>query len=172
MSVKEKVSSLFKKIPRLFKKEVYKSRRSTPFLISISFLISFLSSRLWVLLLKAHETNPEGSFSIGKNVVLGGYHIHHIAYGIILISIAAWLSINYWSRQIARLSSVLFGVGLGFIVDELGFIIEGIEPYQADKEVFFVAVVILAAFLSVVYFPSFYKALRRDIKRWKRLIFH
>lgn len=174
MSAKDRSWKIVTYVPRLLKREIDKNRSSTPFLISISFLISFISSRLWVLLLSAHETevvSDTPTLSVGKNLVMGGYHIHHITYGVILISIAALLAINYWSRSIVRLSSVLYGAGLGFIVDELGFIIGGIEPYYADTEVFYIAVFIMGLLLSIVYFPSFYKSIKRDIKRWKRIFF-
>ncbi|MFW6176384.1 MAG: hypothetical protein ACOC40_01655 [Thermoplasmatota archaeon] len=161
-------------VPNILRKEIYKNRKSTPFLISISFLISFILSRLWVILLEADKsgtTTGNVTYSAGKNLILGGYHIHHIAYGIILVAIAAWLAINYWSNSVARISSILYGIGLGFIVDEIGFVIGGVKPYSSDREVFFIAVFIVGSFLSVVYFPSFYRAIKRDILRWKRFIF-
>ncbi len=160
-------------IPRSLKSEVKKKRESVPFLMSISFLISFISARLWVVFLgAARRAPPEGIVYVGRNVVIGGYHVHHIAYGIILICISAWLAINYWSKTIVRISSISFGAGLGLIVDELGFIIGGIEPYRADQEVFYLAVLIVAGFLSLVYFPSFYESAKRDLKRWRRNLFN
>ncbi|MFO7792495.1 MAG: hypothetical protein R6W73_05880 [Candidatus Saliniplasma sp.] len=168
MTVKEKIKNALTLTPRLFKREINKNRSSVPFLISISFLASFIGARLWVIYLGAAETTPPPT-SVGRNVVLGGYHIHHITYGIILISISAWLSINYWSRSIVRISSILYGLGLGLVIEQLGFIIGGIEAYRADIEVFFIAVLIIAILLSVVYFPSFYSSMKRDIKRWRRI---
>lgn len=170
MRVKKRSWKIITLLPRKVRKEVKKNRRSTPFLVSISFLLSFLASRIWVITLAADQPSTQPT-SVGKNLILGGYHIHHITYGIILISIAAWLSINYWSRSIIRISSILYGIGLGFIVDELGFIIGGIEPYTADREVFYIAVFIFGFLLSVVYFPSFYRSIKRDIRRWERIIF-
>ncbi|MFO8110134.1 MAG: hypothetical protein R6U17_06430 [Thermoplasmata archaeon] len=158
-------------IPRSMRGEVNKKRESVPFLVSISFLVSFISARLWTVLLNTVQRPPEGVVYVGRNVVIGGYHVHHIAYGITLICISAWLAINYWSNTIVRISSITFGAGLGLIVDELGFIIGGIEPYRADQEVFYVAVLIVAGFLSLVYFPSFYDSMKRDIKRWHRTVF-
>ncbi|MFW6196761.1 MAG: hypothetical protein ACOC5D_05435 [Thermoplasmatota archaeon] len=123
------------------------------------------------------EANKSGTgagnatYSAGKNLILGGYHVHHITYGIILMAVAAWLAINYWSSTVARISSILYGIGLGFIVDEIGFIIGGIQPYKADDEVFYIAVLIVGSLLSIVYFPSFYNSMKRDILRWKRIIF-
>ncbi len=168
MGKKKAAKKVISYIPRLLHDGIKKHRRSTPFLVTISFLVAFITARLWVIYLGATDAPPEGVIYVGRNVVLGGYHIHHITYGIILISISAWLSINYWSTTIARISSILFGLGLGLIVDELGFVIGGIDPYQADREVFFVAVVIVAGFLSLIYFPSFYSSIKRDLMRWKR----
>lgn len=174
MKKKKMLTKVATAVPKILKREIYKNRKSTHFLISISFLVSFILSRLWVVLLKA-DTSGSGvgnaTYSAGKNLILGGYHIHHITYGIILMAIAAWLAINYWSSTVARISSILYGVGLGFIVDEIGFIIGGITPYRADSEVFYIAVLIVGSLLSIVYFPSFYDSIKRDILRWKRIIF-
>ena len=174
MDKKKMILKVVNAIPKILKNEIYKNRSSTPFLISISFLVSFILSRLWVILLEADKSGTgvgNATFSAGKNLILGGYHIHHITYGIVLMAIAAWLAINYWSSTVARISSVLYGIGLGFIVDEIGFIIGGIEPYRADVEVFYIAVLIVGSLLSIVYFPSFYNSIKRDILRWKRIIF-
>ncbi len=165
----DRLNKLVGFIPRKVKNEIYKRRRSTPFLISISFLASFLTARLWVILLQADDrVTPETTYTVGRNLVMGGYHVHHITYGIILLAISAWLAINYWSKTIARISSILYGIGLGLIVDELGFIIGGITPYRADTEVFYVVVGVLAVLASIVYFPSFYRVIKRDIKRFQR----
>ncbi|MFP4185484.1 MAG: hypothetical protein ACOCTN_00445 [Candidatus Natronoplasma sp.] len=155
---------LLKKI----KREIFKRRRSTPFLISISFLTSFLIARLWVIYFKAAgSVRPEVTFTVGRNLLLGGYHIHHITYGVVLVSVSAWLAINYWSKNMARISSILYGLGLGLIVDELGFIIGGMKPYQGDTEVFYVVIGVIAVLASIVYFPAFYRAIKRDIKKFQ-----
>ena len=168
MSGKKRTMKILKYIPNKFKTEIFKRRRSTPFLISLSFLISLVSARLWVIFLKADgRVTEDVSYMVGRNVVLGGYHVHHIVYGIILLSISSWLAINYWSKSIARISSILYGTGLGLIVDEVGFIIGGIEPYRGDREVFYIAVAVIGILASIVYFPSFYRAMKRDIKRLK-----
>ncbi|MFP4609120.1 MAG: hypothetical protein ACLFNY_06025 [Candidatus Aenigmatarchaeota archaeon] len=168
MSKKDKVANAPKYLPSLLKKEIYKRRRSTPFLISISFLISFLAARLWVTYLSAdNNVTSEVTFTVGRNLVLGGYHIHHIAYGIILLAVSSWLAINYWSKSIARISSIFYGTGLGLIVDEVGFIIGGITPYRGDREVFYLAVAVIAILASLVYFPSFYRAVKRDIIKFQ-----
>ena len=157
--------------PRKLKSEINKKRGAIPFIILVSFIISLLAARLWVITLKANETEiKESGTSVSKNVVISGYHIHHIAYGVILLIISGWMSINFWSRHIARLSAVLFGIGLGFIIDEVGFIIGGIEPYNKDVEVFYIAVFIITILLSALYFPRFYRTIREEIKSLYRRV--
>jgi len=169
MADKKKYKDVYQYLPNKIKKEIFKRRRSTPFLISVSFLASFITARLWVIYLGATgAVAPEVSYSVGKNLVMGGYHIHHITYGIVLLAVSAWLAINYWSKTMARISSILYGLGLGLIVDELGFIIGGIRPYQGDTEVFYVAIGVIATLASIVYFPAFYRAIKRDINRFKK----
>ncbi len=169
MADKQKYKNIYQYLPNKLKKEIFKRRRSTPFLIAVSFLASFITARLWVIYLGATGTvTPEVTYTVGRNLVLGGYHIHHITYGIVLLAISAWLAINYWSKTMARISSILYGLGLGLIVDELGFIIGGIRPYQGDTEVFYVVVGVIAALASIVYFPAFYRAIKRDIEKFQR----
>lgn len=168
MGPKKKSKEVFQYLPKKVKKEIFKRRRSTPFLISMSFLASLITARLWVIYFRATESvTPEVRYTVGRNVVMGGYHIHHITYGVVLVAIAAWLAINYWSKSIARVSSIMYGLGLGLIVDELGFIIGGLKPYHGDTEVFYVAIGVIAALASIVYFPAFYRAIKRDIMRFQ-----
>ncbi|MBS3781838.1 MAG: hypothetical protein KGY66_05260 [Candidatus Thermoplasmatota archaeon] len=165
---KKKYKEVSSYLPKKIKQEVFKRRRSTPFLISVSFLAAFIAARLWVIYFEAAGTvTPEVTYTVGRNLVMGGYHIHHITYGIVLVSLSAWLAINYWSKNIARISSIMYGLGLGLIVDELGFIIGGIRPYQGDTEVFYVAIGVIATLASIVYFPAFYRAIRRDLKKFQ-----
>ncbi len=166
MADRKTLKAIYSYIPQKIKKEVYKRRRSTPFLISVSFLIAFLTARIWVIYFQADTSvSPDVSYSVGKNLLLGGYHIHHITYGVVLVAISGWLSINYRGKGLARISSIMYGSGLGLIVDEIGFIIGGVEPYKADTEVFYVAVGFIALLAAIVYFPSFYRSIKRDFER-------
>lgn len=160
-------------VPTVLKREAKKKSGTTPFLIWISFLISFAVSRIWVLAFRSvggGKGKEEVIFSIGRNIILGGYHVHHIAVGVFLLAIAGWAALHWRGRHIARISAVMYGVGLGFIVDELGFIIGNIQPYRGDEEVFYLAVAIGAFLMSVVYFPSFWRSLRHDMRGVARLI--
>lgn len=154
-------------VPAVLRRDIRKRSQTTPFLIWISFLISFIGARLWVLTFRSVGRGDTSgvNFEVGRNVILGGYHIHHIATGIFLLAVAGWLALHYKGKIIARTSAIMFGVGLGFIVDELGFVIGGITPYRDDTQVFYIAVALAALLMSAVYAPRFWRSVRRDLRQ-------
>src|SRR5439155_9366164 len=65
----------------VLKKEVTNPRKDTPFVVLISLLATLALARAYVLLTGAAETTTETSTYIGRNLIIGGYHIHHFFYG-------------------------------------------------------------------------------------------
>jgi hypothetical protein len=49
---------------------------------------------------------------------IGGTHIHHFVYGVILIIVSSFLAIYTEELLLIRITGVLFGAGLGLIADE------------------------------------------------------
>jgi len=133
----------------------------------VSFLLAFAWARTWVLYVGRHAPNVSFSeFEIGSRITIAGYHPHHIATGVLLLAIVGWLHIHYRSQLLLKITAVLYGVGLGLIVDEIGFIVEGIVPYHDDfAEVFVLVVAISGAMMTSVYFPSFWASLERRVYR-------
>ena len=56
-------------------------------------------------------------------LVSGGLHIHHFWFGIALLAAGGWLGINYNHKEIDMLAAILYGVGGGLIVDEIGLLL-------------------------------------------------
>src|SRR5437660_1034083 len=100
----------------VLKKEVTNPRKDTPFVVLISLLATLALARAFVLLTGAAETTTETSTYIGRNLIIGGYHIHHFFYGFALICAAAWIAIQYPTRNLPRLAAALFGGILSLIV--------------------------------------------------------
>src|SRR2546425_5289073 len=65
----------------VLKKEVTNPRKDTPFVVLISLLTTLAIARAFVLLTGAANTTTETSSYIGRNLIIGGYHIHHFFYG-------------------------------------------------------------------------------------------
>ena len=148
----------------VLKEEVTNPRKDTPFVVLISLLATLALARAFVLLTGAAETTTETSTYIGRNLIIGGYHIHHFFYGFALICAAAWIAIQYPTRNLPRLAAVLFGGGLGLCVDEMGYFLGGQVNYF-DRTTYFIATSIILVLLAALSFRSFRAATREDL-RW------
>jgi len=80
--------------------------------VLFAFLVTFIVSRVAVLLIMARKI-PDFYLH------LGGTHIHHLNYGIILLA-AVGGYLLFKPPTNLRLVSVLYGVGLGLTFDECG----------------------------------------------------
>jgi hypothetical protein len=87
--------------------------RETQFLFFISFLISFGFIRT-----SAHMIRAQVSWWPG-NVEVGGTHIHHLVWGILLLLISGWIGVALHPGDPWRdIAAVLFGIGTGLTLDE------------------------------------------------------
>src|SRR3989441_3223141 len=148
----------------VLKKEVTNPRKDTPFVVLISLLTTLALARAFVLLTGAANTTTETSSYIGRNLIIGGYHIHHFFYGFALICAAAWIAIQYPTRNLPRLAAALFGGGLGLCVDEMGYFLGGQVNYF-DRTTYFITLSLVLVLLSALSFRSFRQATREDM-RW------
>ncbi len=80
-------------------------------------------------------------------LVSGGLHIHHFWFGIALLAAGGWLGINYNHKEIDMLAAILYGVGGGLIVDEIGLLLTFGDYWNGITWTFFI---ILLAFVSVL----------------------
>ena len=102
----------------IYRKHLGETRRERQFLASVAFFFTFAIVRLITHAIRA-ETGPF------HNVNLGGLHIHHMVWGIALLLLVGygWLlqlgtGLNDTSRWLARLMSLLYGVGAALTLDE------------------------------------------------------
>jgi len=136
--------------------------KTVPFIIITSFFFSFIAARLWVILTKATEVVYQKNVTyFGKNVVIKGIHIHHFFYGFALICIGGWLALNYRKREIRNVAALLYGVGLGFFMDEIGFLLTWGEYWSSITYVIVMLTGVL--FLNAVYFTDFWNEVRKNI---------
>jgi len=143
--------------------------KKIPFLITISYLLSFLVIRLLVILVGSAHTEfaqtvnqgpPGVDFHIGRNIILFGYHIHHFYFGIILIAIAGWLSLVKYSKIKIERVAVLYGIGLGLLMDEIGLLLTWGDYYSGLS--YLLSLFLLGLFLSILFFPSFWKEFKKE----------
>ncbi len=86
-------------------------KHSLSFIAALSFTAGFFGARIF------HTVFPD------TMVFIGPIHFHHFWYGLVLITLAGWLGIAYNSERHNRTYAILFGLGLGFIGDEVGLLL-------------------------------------------------
>ncbi len=116
--------------------------------ILFSFLCTFLASRGMVLLIMLRRV-PDFYLH------LGGNHIHHLNYGIFLLSVVgAWSLLGSPEGKRKTLACSLYGIGLGLTFDEFGMWLHLGGSYWQRASWDAVAVV-AAALALLAYAPQF-----------------
>jgi hypothetical protein len=104
-------------------------RHGLTFIATLAFVVSFFGSRLFATLFP------------NTVVTQGGIHLHHFWYGIALISVAGWMGIAWRNERLYRLYAVLYGLGAGFVGDEVGLLLT-FNNYQSELTyLFFIAAI-------------------------------
>jgi len=113
-------------------------RPALSFIGLLSFITSFFGSRLFATL------NP--TIVIQQQ----GIHFHHFWYGIALMGIAGWLAITWKSERLDRAYAVMYGLGAGFIGDEVGLLLT-LGNYQSELTYdFFIGAISSATLLLLI----------------------
>src|SRR3989441_946256 len=86
-------------------------RHGLTFIATLAFVVSFFGSRLFATLFPTTV------------VMQGGIHLHHFWYGLALIAVAGWMGIAWRNERLYRLYAVLYGLGAGFVGDEVGLLL-------------------------------------------------
>ena len=127
---------------RLIKPKIGKE---IPFLVMLSFLGTFVLSRMIVYYL------PDIALKVR------GVHVHHFAYGIFLLSIIGYLTLTQQITPKIRLRlAFLYGFALGLALDEFAMWIQ-LEDSYYDRASFDALVLVTLIFLNIIYFEDFWK---------------
>ncbi len=139
-------------IGSLYDRTIVETGREAELVFFLAFLVSFGFIRT-----SAHMIRAQVSWWPG-NVEVGGTHIHHLVWGIILLMIAGWIGVTqqpdspWWS-----LTAVLFGVGAGLTLDEFALWLTLRDVYweeEGRKSIDAVIVVTAVAGILLVGFRS------------------
>src|SRR2546425_10911722 len=106
------------------------------FLATLAFLGGFFGARLF------HLAFP------GLMIITSqGIHFHHFWYGLTMMGVAGWLGIVDNDEKFSRVYAVVFGVGAGFVGDEVGLLLTGDDYYSELTFEFLIAAI---AFIILV----------------------
>lgn len=127
-----------------------------------SFFFSFLVARLWVVVTGADSPVYQGNATyVGKNIIIKGLHVHHFFYGFALLCVGGWLALNYRQGRVQKIAALVYGVGLGFFIDEIGFLLTWGEYWSSLS--YAIALLTGVLFLNVLYFADFWSEVRKNM---------
>ena len=110
--------------------------------ILTSFLFTFMAARIIVFLIVSRRI-PD------IYLHLAGTHVHHLNYGIILLSgVGAYLLLGQPTSRALLWASLLYGIGLALTFDEFGMWLHLGGSYWQRAS--FDAIVVIAAFLGLI----------------------
>ena len=141
--------------------------KSIPFMVMTSFFLSFIFARLWVVVSGADRPVYQDSAThVGKNLIIRGLHVHHFFYGFALLCIGGWLALNYKRGTLKKIAPLLYGAGLGFFLDEIGFLLTWGDYWSSLS--YTIALLIGVLFLNIVYFADFWNEVRKNMVHFNK----
>ncbi|MFJ2112539.1 MULTISPECIES: hypothetical protein [unclassified Streptomyces] len=114
-----------------------------------SFVLTFALTRTVTRLIRAGK----GPF---RDITPGGVHIHHVVPGVILTVVGGFGAVGSGRHGFgASACAVVFGVGVGLVLDEFALILHLQDVYWSEQGRRSVEVVILAAALALLVLSGF-----------------
>ena len=130
-------------IGSLYDRAIVDTGRQAELLFFVAFLASFGFIRT-----SAHMIRAQVSWWPG-NVKVGGTHIHHLVWGILLLLIAGYIGVAVHPGSPGReITTVFFGIGAGLTLDEFALWLNLRDVYWLQEGRRSIDAVIVAATLS------------------------
>jgi hypothetical protein len=116
-------------------------KRQVARVVLVAFIVTFILARIVVLLIMTHHIPT-------LYLHLGGTHVHHLNYGIVLLSlVGAFLLFRRPDGRTLTLAALTYGVGLALTFDEFGMWVHLGGPYWQRAS--FDAMVVIGALLGL-----------------------
>jgi hypothetical protein len=130
-------------IGSVYERAIVDTGRQAAFLFFVAFLLSFGFIRT-----SAHMIRAQVKWWPG-NVEVGGTHIHHMVWGILLLLIFGYVGVAIQPESPwHEITAVLFGVGTGLTLDEFALWLNLSDVYWSEKGRKSIDAVIVAACIS------------------------
>jgi hypothetical protein len=125
-------------------------KKEVAFWVLGAFLPTFLFARILVYLA------PQIFVSVG------GTHVHHFIWGILLLAVAGYLALTVQAASWRPRIAVLYGIGLALSFDEFGMWLHLQDDYWI-RQSYDAVLVILALLINATYFDDFWLHLLRHL---------
>lgn len=156
------------KIKKLIRYLFSSRLKEVPFIIFLSFLLTFSFTRAYLYL--SHKDVME----LPNAVIINGAYFHHLSFGIVILAIVGYLAVLDIKPVVHRTLAIIYGIGLGLTFDEFGMWF-GLNQDYYSQLTYDALVILSLILLNVVYFPLFWNRMGRQIfkilRRFYRL-FH
>lgn len=126
-------------------------RHALSFLATLAFAAGFFGARVF------HTTFPD------LEIITQGIHFHHFWYGLAMMGIAGWLGIAENDVRYNRIYAVVFGLGAGFVGDEVGLLLTFGDYYSTLTFDFFMAALVALVLMALLL--RYWKEIENDILR-------
>ncbi len=134
----------------LYREGIVDTGRETQFLFFVSFLLSFGFIRTSTHMIRAQVSWWPG------NVAVGGTHIHHLVWGILLLLICGYVGVGIHPGDPWRdIVAVGFGIGTGLTLDEFALWLNLKDVYWEKEGRRSIDAVVIAAAISGMLLVSF-----------------
>jgi len=135
----------------VLRKIKFSTDKDIPFVFFSSFLVSYIVIRLFVYFFPAIFLDVKG------------VHIHHFAYGIIIITLVGLYDLIARPVNTAlKITAILFGIGTAFAYDEFGMWLR-LRDYDVSRYGYDAIIVITLLLLNVIYFKGFWERIGKSI---------
>jgi hypothetical protein len=131
--------------------ERFAHRHGLSFIATLAFTAGFFGARIF------HTILPD------IVIIAQGIHLHHFWYGLAMMGIAGWLGIAENDERYNRAYAVVFGLGAGFVGDEVGLLLTFGDYNSTLTFDFFVAAVV--AVLLIALLLRYWREIEHDILR-------
>ncbi len=142
--------------------DIIRRKKLTPFIIAVSFIISFTVARLTIIY------GPQW-----LRLFISQYHIHHFYYGFLLMAISNWIALTTDRRHMFNIAAALFGVGLGLFLDEFGLLLTCTTPALScdyfAQNTYDAVIFVLGIFFAILYSAPMISLVRRIFGRIGRI---
>ena len=155
----------------LYRRHFRDPRRERMFIASLGFFVTFALTRL-----TTHHLRDNAN---AAGLLIGGTHVHHLVWGIVLLLVVGYLSMiqpgagdEAAAHRYGRVTSALFAVGAALTLDEFALWLNLRDVYWASEgRASIDAVMLFGALVSVgLWGGPFVRAVgRQALRPWRRL---
>lgn len=124
------------RVTRWFSHDIHAGGRLPLLCCLIAFILTFFVARTFARFIRHHAaTGQPARWWQPRNVHIGGVHIHHVAFGVVLVLVSGLMLVT-WSidghELEFTLASIIFGVGSALVLDEYALILHLSDVYWSE----------------------------------------